>query len=86
VADTNAHISKVISDTYWSKKPIEDEISRRRSNAILGLEDVRDPVTGRELKVASGSNYQWIDVRGNVVGTNTYSRPNLDFRELVRLP
>jgi hypothetical protein len=86
VADTNAHISKVISDSYWRQQSSQAEISRRRSNQILGVEDVRDPLTGRELRVESGSTYHWIDPRGNIAGTDVYSRPNLDFRELVRLP
>jgi hypothetical protein len=86
VADTNAHISKVITDSYWSRQASQDELSRKRSNQILGLEDTRDPVTGRELKVESGSNYYWIDHRGNIAGTDIHSRPSLDFRELVRLP
>jgi len=86
VADTGAHISKVISDSYWSTQASQAEISRRRSNAILGVEDVRDPATGRELKVESGSSYYWIDNRGRIAGTDVDTRPNLDFRELIRLP
>jgi hypothetical protein len=86
VADTNAHIAKVISDSYWSRQASQDELSRKRSNQILGLEDARDPATGRELKVEGGSNYYWIDHRGNIVGTDIHNRPGLDFRELVRLP
>jgi hypothetical protein len=86
VADTNAHIARVISDSYWSRQASQSELSRKRSNQILGLEDARDPATGRELKVTSGSSYSWIDHRGNIVGTDIHSRPSLDFRELVRLP
>lgn len=86
VADTGAHISKVISDSYWRQQASRDEMSRRRSNATLGVEDVRDPATGREIKVESGSNYYWMDQRGNIAGTDIYSRPSVDFRELVRLP
>ena len=86
VAETGAHVAKVISESYWSRQSSEAEMSRRRSNQILGVEDVRDPATGRELKVESGSNYYWIDPRGNVAGTNTDNRPNLDYRELVRMP
>jgi hypothetical protein len=86
VADTSAHIAKVVSDSYWSRQASQDEIGRRRSNQILGVEDVRDPATGRELQVESGSNYYWIDHRGNIAGTDVHSRPTLDFRELVRLP
>lgn len=86
VSRTNAEISRIIDQSYWSRQATMDEISRRRSNAILGVEDVIDPLTGRELKVESGSNYYWIDYRGTIVGTQTDTRPNLDFRELVRLP
>jgi hypothetical protein len=63
-----------------------DEIDRRRSNVILGVEDVIDPVTGRQIKIESGSEYYWIDHRGTIVGTQTDTRPNLDFRQLIRLP
>jgi hypothetical protein len=86
VADTGAHIAKVIGDGYWSRQASQAGSSRRRSNQILGLEDVRDPATGRELKVESGANYYWIDQRGNITGTDVFSRPTLDARELVRLP
>ena len=86
VADTGDHLSKVISDSYWSRRASQAETSRRRSNQILGVEDVRDPATGRELQVESGSNYYRIDPRGTIVGTDIDSRPTLAFRELVRLP
>ncbi len=86
VSQTHAEITRIIDDSYWRRQASMDEISRRRSNVILGVEDVIDPVTGRELKVESGSNYYWIDHRGTIVGTDTYTRPNLDFREMVRLP
>ncbi len=65
---------------------MQDELARRRSNAILGVEDVVDPLTGREFKVESGSNYYWVDHRERIVGTETDVRPSLDFRELIRLP
>jgi hypothetical protein len=86
VTRTNAEISGIISKSYWTTQTTMDELSRRRSNATLGVEDVIDPTTGRQIKVESGSNYYWIDQRGTIVGTNTDTRPNLDFRELVRLP
>ncbi len=86
VAETQQQVSSLISDSYWRRQGTMDEISRRRSNAILGVEDVADPVTGRELKVESGSNYYWVDQRGTIVGTQTNTVPTLDFRELIRLP
>ncbi len=86
VSRTHQEISNIISDTYWSRQSVMDELSRRRSNVTLGLEDVIDTQYGRQIKVESGSNYYWIDHTGTIVGTDTYTRPNLDFRELVRLP
>jgi len=86
VSRTHNEISNIISSTYWNRQGVMDELSRRRSNVILGVEDVIDPVTGREMKVESGSNYYWIDHRGTIVGTDTHTLPNLDFREMIRLP
>lgn len=86
VSQTHAEISRIIEDSYWKRQAVMDELGRRRSNAILGVEDVIDPVTGRELKVESGSNYYWIDHRGTIVGTETHTRPSIDFREMIRLP
>lgn len=86
VSQTQAAISQTISSSYWSRQQTLDELSRRRSNATLGVLDVVDPATGREIKVENSSNYYWIDHRGTIVGTETHTRPNLDFRELVQLP
>jgi hypothetical protein len=86
ITRTNAEISNIISKSYWATQSTMDELSRRRSNATLGVEDVIDPATGRQIKVESGLNFYWIDQRGTIVGTNTDTRPNLDFRELIRLP
>ena len=86
VSRTHDEISKIISDSYWKRSETMDEISRRRSNVMLGVEDVVDPKYGEQFKVESGSNYYWIDHRGTVVGTDTYTTPGIDFRELTRLP
>lgn len=86
VSRTSDEISNIISNSYWKRQETMDELSRRRSNATLGVEDVVDAATGRQLKVESGSNYYWVDQRGTIVGTQTDTRPNIDFRELVRLP
>jgi hypothetical protein len=86
VSQTHEAISNIISSSYWNRQGVMDELSRRRSNATLGVEDVIDPTTGREFKVESGSNYYWIDHREMIVGTDTYTRPTIDFREMIRLP
>jgi hypothetical protein len=86
VSETGAAISKSSSDSYWSRQRSNDELSRRRSNATLGVEDVVDPASGRQIKVESGSNYYWIDAGGAIVGTQTHTLPSIDFRALTRLP
>jgi hypothetical protein len=85
-ARTNQEISEIISSSYWQQQKTYDELSRRRSNANLGVQDVVDPVTGQEYKVESGSNYYWVDQRGTIVGTDINARPTIDFRELTQLP
>ena len=84
-AENGAHVSKITSDSCGSGQASPAEISRRRSNQILSVEDLRDPVTGRELKVEAGANYYGIDPRGDAAGTSTDSWPNLDYRALIRL-
>jgi hypothetical protein len=86
VSRTSEEISRIVDDTYWKRQQTMDEIARRRSNATLGVVDVVDPDTGDTRKVESGSNYYWVDQRGTIVGTETDTRPNLDFRNLMQLP
>jgi hypothetical protein len=83
---TNQEISELITSSYWQQQQTYDELSRRRSNATLGVHDVVDPTTGQEYKVESGSNYYWVDQRGTIIGTDIHARPTIDFRELTQLP
>ena len=85
-AQTQEAVSNIISETYWSRQKTMDEISRRRENAILGTVDVVDPASGKQIKVDNSANYYWMDNRGMIAGTQTDTRPNLDFRELTKLP
>ncbi len=86
VAQTNEQISNMIMQAFEYRSQSEDENSRKWENATLGVEDVIDPLTGRQFKVESGPNYQWIDNHGYVIGTQTDTKPAYDFRALVRLP
>ncbi len=84
VAETHAYITKIISDSYWRRQAVYDDLSRKRSNSILGLTDVVDPETGETYKVASGHNYYWRKEHTDVVvGTDTYERPDIDFTPLT---
>lgn len=86
IAEMGNAISTTIRQSYEYKQRVDDEISRRRSNATLFTTDVIDPVTGRQLKVEASSNYYWINHRGEIVGTQTATVPGVDFRSLIQLP
>ncbi len=86
VSQTGQEISNIISDAYWTRQGVLDETSRRFSNAILGVTDVADPETGRTWKVEAGHNYYWAKPGGDVVaGTETFTRPDIDFAPLKEL-
>lgn len=86
VAEANRVVTEAMSKSFESSQSTMDEISRKRSNANRGVVDVTDEATGMETQVQSGSNYYWIDQRGNIVGTDVYNRPTIDFRELTQRP
>jgi hypothetical protein len=86
VSRTQEVIAGMTNDAYWSRQASLDELDRRRENAIFGTVDVVDPATGREMKIEDSADYVWIDPRGNIVGTQTDALPDLDFRQLTRLP
>ena len=84
VSQTHEAISKIISDTYWHRQAVQDDLSRKWSNTILGQTDVVDPATGEKWKVASGHNYYWRKEHTDVVvGTDVYERPDIDFAPLA---
>ena len=82
----NDEIAGLISSTYANKQAVDDEVSRNWSNATLGQTDVRDPGTGQEYKVASGSNFYWRQIGTDAVtGTDTGTPPDVDFTPLTEI-
>ncbi len=86
VSGVSNEIADMVARSQRTRDAIDDEIARRRSNATLGVVDVADPQTGRRMTVESGSNYYWVDQSGVIIGTNTDTRPNIDFRALLEIP
>ncbi len=83
VTQTSQEISRIISDSYWTRQAVMDDINRKFSNYILGVTDVVDPTTGETWKVEAGHNYYWRrDYTNVVVGTEVYERPNINFSPL----
>ena len=86
VAETGREISRIISDAYWTRQGVMDNVHRKFSNAILGVTDVRDPETGETWKVEAGHNFYWAKGAGRgVAGTDTYTRPDINFRPLFEI-
>jgi len=86
VAQTNQMITQIIHDVHANRQGTIDRTSRRFSNAILGQTDVVNPETGETWKVEAGHNYYWGKPGTNVVaGTNTFTRPDIDFTPLKEL-
>lgn len=85
VAETNDAISNSIRSSFENRQQSRDAVMQRGSDARRGIERVVDE-NGNRYTIESGASYNWIDNRGNVVGTSAHARPNADFRELVRLP
>lgn len=85
IADMGEAVSRTISDGYWGRQATYDAIFEARSDATLEVEDFADPVTGETYTLDSGPEYYWIDPAGNVIGTDTSAKPDIDFRELIRI-
>jgi hypothetical protein len=85
LAEMNESVGRTIRQAYETRQSTLDEIHRRGADARREVDQLIDPETGRHFTVESGSRYYWVDPRGVVVGTETDSRPHVDFRGLTRL-
>lgn len=89
-AEINAKASSEIADSinksYWYRQSVNDQLSNKWSNTILGTQDEMNPDTGETYKVASGSNYYWQAPGGDVVGTDTSDAPGYDMKPLEEVP
>ncbi|MGI8782425.1 MAG: hypothetical protein ACR2L2_02085 [Acidobacteriota bacterium] len=83
VTRTQQEISKQIASAFENQQTSGDRSMQAFSKAILGVEDVVDPVTGERLRVESGFEHYWKDYRGKVAGTQSDTPFNADFRKLV---
>jgi hypothetical protein len=82
VAATSDALSESLRESWARRQAAQDRIAQQRSNAMLGVEQWRDPVTGDGLEVEAGWEHYWIDPSGQVVGTRTDEPPGRFFRPL----
>jgi hypothetical protein len=50
-------MTQVISEAFQYRGQTDLELGRRWENAVLGMEDMVDPLTGQQIKLESGSDY-----------------------------
>ena len=86
LTESNRAISGIITRGYEGRQAILDRLGERRSQATLGQTEVVDPSTNQKWVVEGGSNHYWGKPHGSagdVVGTESYERPDIDFVPLV---
>ncbi|MBX3413519.1 MAG: hypothetical protein KF708_12585 [Pirellulales bacterium] len=87
-ARSATELAETIGETSEAERGKSDRETRLREteNVVVDVTDATDPATGMPLRVESGAGYYWLDPRENIIGTEHYSVPNVDPRELLRRP
>lgn len=85
VSQTGAAIAHMVNQGYRERHENDRAMSIKESNAMLGVEQVEDPVTGERYDVELGSKYHWINARGTIVGTQTDALPDMQMRLMARV-
>lgn len=71
------------NSTYISSQNNEDDYNQRRTNALLGYEQVTDASTGNSYKVDAGYRYNYYDASNNtILQTDDYNNPGYNYSEL----
>jgi hypothetical protein len=87
VTETNEHVSRIITESYWKRQRAQDRMAENFSDYIRGRVRLRDPETGEELEGRAGNNYYW-RIRGTrtIVGNDTGTPPpSIDVTELEQV-
>jgi hypothetical protein len=85
--EANDRISRIITDSYWSRQRVQDRTNQNYSDAIRGVVRLRDPSSGEELEGRAGNNYYW-RIRGTdtLIGNDTGTPPpQIDVTELQQI-
>jgi hypothetical protein len=82
IAEMSESVSATAAAVFENQQRTHEGVHARGADARREIDRVRDPVTGETYEVSSGSRYYWVDHRGRIVGTETDTIPNIDFRRL----
>lgn len=83
ITEMSEAVSSSVSSAFRYRQDSQDRVREMDADARRGIERLVDPLTGQGYEVSSGSRYYWVDPRGTVVGTDTDSLPQIDFRQLL---
>jgi hypothetical protein len=84
ISQTLSETSDIISQGYWGRQAVMDQISHDRSNAMRGVQDVRDS-SGQVFNVPNGHDQYWRDSMNNVFGGSWLAQPDPTWQRLEPL-
>lgn len=84
ISQTLSETSDIISQGYWGRQAVYDQISHDRSNAMRGVQDVRD-FSGQVFNVPAGHDQYWRDNLNNVFGGSWLAQPDPTWQRLEPL-
>jgi hypothetical protein len=81
ISQTLSETSDIVSQGYWDRQQVYDDLSHQWSNTILGYQDMTDNA-GTVYNVPSGYDQYWKDGLGNVAAGGWLSDPGLGWTRL----
>jgi hypothetical protein len=80
---TGHAISKIISDTYWSKAESENRTFEKLDDAARGVQNAIDPRTQDRIKIDDRYEYNFINPYGKILGSDVDALPGPQFQRIL---
>jgi hypothetical protein len=80
---TGHAISKIISDTYWSKTESENRTFEKLDDAARGVQNAIDPRTNEPIKIDDRYEYNFISPYGKILGSDVDALPGPQFQRIL---
>jgi hypothetical protein len=81
ISQTLSESSDILNQAYWERQGVNDKLSHRWSNAMLGYQDMSDGA-GTIFNVPSGYDQYWRDGLDQVYGGSLLTQPDLHWTKL----
>ncbi len=70
ISQTNSQISDMIMDSYNQRQATMDRLSNQFSQAIRGVDEYSDPLSGRDVELPGGYGHAWSNALGEYIVTD----------------